>query len=197
MIPLRYFKISVTIYQLTTSNIPDDLTVQQNCYENLKSQKWSEAQNNIKFLTRIKLHDFSRNSTKTIWSPLSLSFEANIFNWTRFTLSNTMRESTSMVTHTVLHLEWGSSDLHECKKKGKVHLITGHKGPEVEKRYNSTLSLTSALDGGWEVNATPRTYMNVLPWNAWRLEEKPCKTLFRMENLVEIETKCLKWKTSI
>jgi len=40
------------------------------------------------------------------------------------------------------------------KGKGKVHPITGHEGPEVELRYSSTLSLTSALDGsGW---STPR-----------------------------------------
>jgi hypothetical protein len=32
--------------------------------------------------------------------------------------------------------------------KGEVHPITGHEGPEVEERYSSTLSLTSALDGG-------------------------------------------------
>jgi hypothetical protein len=31
--------------------------------------------------------------------------------------------------------------------KGKVHLITGRDHPEVENRYSSTLSLTSALDG--------------------------------------------------
>jgi hypothetical protein len=30
----------------------------------------------------------------------------------------------------------------------KVHPITGHEGPEGEQRYNSTLSLTLALDGG-------------------------------------------------
>jgi hypothetical protein len=30
----------------------------------------------------------------------------------------------------------------------KVRPITGHEGPEVEWRYSSTLSLTSALDGG-------------------------------------------------
>jgi hypothetical protein len=33
------------------------------------------------------------------------------------------------------------------KGKGKVHPRTGHKGPEVEKRYSSTPSLTLALDG--------------------------------------------------
>jgi len=32
--------------------------------------------------------------------------------------------------------------------KGKVHPITGHKGPEGEERYSSTLSLALALDGG-------------------------------------------------
>ena len=31
---------------------------------------------------------------------------------------------------------------------GKVHRRTGHQRPEVEQRYSSTLSLTSALDGG-------------------------------------------------
>jgi len=32
--------------------------------------------------------------------------------------------------------------------KGKIHPITGHKGPEREYRYSSTLSLTLVLDGG-------------------------------------------------
>jgi hypothetical protein len=33
---------------------------------------------------------------------------------------------------------------------GKDHPRAGHEGPEEEKRYSSTLSLTSALDGdGW------------------------------------------------
>ena len=40
--------------------------------------------------------------------------------------------------------------------KGKGHPITGHEGPEGEKMYSSTLPSTSALDGGWVVNATPR-----------------------------------------
>ena len=31
--------------------------------------------------------------------------------------------------------------------KGKGHPSTGHEGPDVEQRYSSTLSLTSALDG--------------------------------------------------
>jgi hypothetical protein len=33
------------------------------------------------------------------------------------------------------------------KDKVEVHTRTGYKGPEVENRYSSTLSLTSALDG--------------------------------------------------
>jgi len=33
-------------------------------------------------------------------------------------------------------------------KEGNVHPRTGHDGPEGEQRYSSTLSLTSALDGG-------------------------------------------------
>jgi hypothetical protein len=40
------------------------------------------------------------------------------------------------------------------KGKGKVHPVRGHEGPDVEYKYSSTLSLTSALDeGGW---STPR-----------------------------------------
>jgi hypothetical protein len=36
------------------------------------------------------------------------------------------------------------------KAKATVHPRSGHEGPEVEYRYSSTLSLTSALDGdGW------------------------------------------------
>ena len=41
------------------------------------------------------------------------------------------------------------------KVKGKVHPTTGHKGPETDWVYSSTLCLASALDGGWVVNATP------------------------------------------
>jgi len=42
----------------------------------------------------------------------------------------------------------------KVKVKGKVHPLTGHEGPEVEKRNKFTLSLTSVLDGGgW---STPR-----------------------------------------
>jgi hypothetical protein len=40
--------------------------------------------------------------------------------------------------------------------KDKGHPITDHEGPEGKQRYSSTLSLTSALDGGWVVSTTPR-----------------------------------------
>ena len=53
----------------------------------------------------------------------------------------------------------GASALkNDCYVKGKVKVRprTGHEGPEGEKRYSSILTLTSALDGGWVVNATPR-----------------------------------------
>jgi hypothetical protein len=47
-----------------------------------------------------------------------------------------------------------TSNKIKVKIKGEVHPRTGHEGPEGEERYNSTLSLTSALDrGGW---STPR-----------------------------------------
>jgi len=41
--------------------------------------------------------------------------------------------------------------------KDKVHPRTGHEGPEGVQMYSSTLPQTSALDGGWVVNPTPRT----------------------------------------
>ena len=44
----------------------------------------------------------------------------------------------------------------KVKAKGKVHPRTGNEGPEGQQRYSSTLCLTSALDRGWVVNATPR-----------------------------------------
>jgi hypothetical protein len=42
------------------------------------------------------------------------------------------------------------------KCKGKGHPRTGHEGPEVELRYNYTLSLTLALDGECVVNPGSR-----------------------------------------
>ena len=42
------------------------------------------------------------------------------------------------------------------KGKGKVHPRTGHEFPEGEQAFSFTLSLTSALDGGWVVNAMPQ-----------------------------------------
>jgi len=33
-------------------------------------------------------------------------------------------------------------------QESKVHPNTGHESPEGKERYSSTLSLTSALDGG-------------------------------------------------
>ena len=43
-----------------------------------------------------------------------------------------------------------------CEGKDEVHSRTDHEGPEGEKRYSSTISLTSALDVGGGFNATPR-----------------------------------------
>jgi len=42
-----------------------------------------------------------------------------------------------------------ATDLNSnCQEvEGTVHTVACHKGPEVEQRYSSTLSLTSVLDG--------------------------------------------------
>ena len=41
-------------------------------------------------------------------------------------------------------------------RKSKALTIIGHESPEGEQMYSYTLPLTSALDGGWVVNATPQ-----------------------------------------
>jgi len=61
--------------------------------------------------------------------------------------SETYSRKTSMSTVTPDNLK--SPDL-------KYNPRTGHKDPEGEQKYSSTLPPTSALDGGWVVNATPR-----------------------------------------
>jgi hypothetical protein len=40
------------------------------------------------------------------------------------------------------------SDFTDSKGKGIFHPKTGHEGPEGVQMYNSTVSTTSALDGG-------------------------------------------------
>ena len=61
-------------------------------------------------------------------------------------------------------LSQGSAAVHHCVQskiqvtcnglgEGKGHPRTGHEGPEEEKMYSSTLSLTLALDGGgWSMS---------------------------------------------
>ena len=45
--------------------------------------------------------------------------------------------------------------VQHSKGKGKVHLRTGHEGPEGEQRYSFTLSLTSTLDEGGSSTPLP------------------------------------------
>ena len=42
------------------------------------------------------------------------------------------------------------------KHKGSVHTVAGYNVSEVEYRHSSTIALTSALEGGGAVSATPR-----------------------------------------
>jgi hypothetical protein len=46
------------------------------------------------------------------------------------------------------------------KVKYKVHPITGHEGPDVERRYTSTLSLTTSLDGGGGSTPHPSCFIH-------------------------------------
>jgi len=43
------------------------------------------------------------------------------------------------------------------KGKGNIHTTTAHEGPEGEKRYSSTLSLPSILDGMGGQSHVPAT----------------------------------------
>jgi hypothetical protein len=47
--------------------------------------------------------------------------------------------------------------------KGKVHPRKCHEGPEKEYRYNSIVSLTLLLNGGWVVLTMPRCTATWLP----------------------------------
>ena len=58
----------------------------------------------------------------------------------------------------------------QCKGKGKVHPRTGHEGPEGEQRCSSTLSLTSALDGGRDTR-----------WRSWL---RHCATSRKVESSI-------------
>ena len=63
----------------------------------------------------------------------------------------------------VLELISNAYRVRVTTSKGQTSPDTGHEDPEAEQRYSSTLSLTSALDGGgWVVNATPRP---LYPWD--------------------------------
>jgi hypothetical protein len=54
--------------------------------------------------------------------------------------------NSSLLTIT-LHCLVITTLVYKVNGKGKGHPRTGHKGPEGELRYSSTLSLTSSLDG--------------------------------------------------
>ena len=57
----------------------------------------------------------------------------------------------------VIHRNFNCNN-YKGKGKGKVLRRTGHEGPEGEQMYSSTLPSTSAIDGGWVVNATTRPF---------------------------------------
>jgi hypothetical protein len=51
--------------------------------------------------------------------------------------------------------------MEQSKGKGTVYSITGHEGPEGEKRYSCTLSLTSVLDGVGGQRHAPTAFLQV------------------------------------
>ena len=57
-----------------------------------------------------------------------------------------------------LKFNWTLLYIHIQLTKGKAHPTTGHEGPKGEQRYSSTLSLTSALDGGGSTTPRPGSF---------------------------------------
>jgi len=78
----------------------------------------------------------------------------------------------------VKHLCPMSSELKGISRrsKGKGSSRKGHAGPEVEQRYRSTLSLTSALDGGGCSTPRPGTHWTG-GWVGPRARTNRCENL--------------------
>lgn len=112
MTALRSFKILVTIYQLIKSNIPDDLTVQQHCYENVKSHIWRGPKRhkilNMNWITWFLSKEHKNNLVSIFTFLLKPIFLLDMLYPFKY------HSRITMVTHIVLHLEGRSSDLHEC-----------------------------------------------------------------------------------
>jgi len=72
------------------------------------------------------------------------------------------------------------ADILCSKGKGKIHPRTDHEGPEGEYRYNSTLSLTSALDGvAGQRHAPAALPPGMTPYPLYRKLGGPCAGLDR------------------
>ena len=78
---------------------------------------------------------FSRTVTYVYWFKLCNMESKSIFRKYSKTLTTQWIRTTR------------STEKVKEKGKGKAHLITGHEGPEGTKNYNTTLPLTSVLDG--------------------------------------------------
>jgi hypothetical protein len=70
--------------------------------------------------------------------------------WTKYSTTNGRFGQLWSATLISSSRKWViNQSYYQRRGKGKVHQRTGHKGPEGEQSYSTTLSLTSALDGGW------------------------------------------------
>ena len=88
------------------------------------------------------------------------SFGQKIRTDGRLILKRVLKSSVDWNYRTKGRDQWRETFLHSAprtkvKCKGTVRPITGHEGPEGEKRYSSTLSLTLALDGGGWLTSRP------------------------------------------
>jgi hypothetical protein len=67
----------------------------------------------------------------------------------------------------------------KVKVKGTVHTRAGHKGPGIEYRCSSTLSLASALDGsGWSTPRPGHWYLCIGGWMGPRTSVDGAENLF-------------------
>jgi hypothetical protein len=97
-------------------------------------------------------------SYKPIINPLRLPLTLFPSNSARsFIYFTASRDGRQLKRSSLFHSAVNQCPCVLVQYKGKVHPRIGHEGPEMEYRYSSTLSLTSALGvGGWVVNATTR-----------------------------------------
>ena len=102
---------------------------------------------------------YSVHQKKTLLLPLlyKLAMPDNQFMFSSSSLLRPGFELRTLAGYNIYIYIYIYIYLFIVSKVREVHPRTGHEGPEGEQRYSSTLSLTSALDGGgWPMSSPGR-----------------------------------------